>query len=655
MAKICRASILFLTLAVALVIWHGNKSAIEIKDFIVQIVYALIFGLSGIRLLFQDRMVIRKDPLIILVIIYGILMTGAYLLNTSRCSLNYKALIPQLCGVMTFIWVILYFDKTDIEKLIRVALMGAVIASVYGILQYFRLDPLHWEKFETRSVLRVASFFGNKNYFAIYLLLMIPLGGYIALTSPQKHHIFIGGFSTLLMVTAMALSNSKGAFISFLISALLFAALFLLKRGKLVFNSLKSGIFLFAIPFALLLAIVFLSKDIQKDYAKRFRYFDYYAMQRIVWYQAAAEVIEREPFWGVGPGNFAISYSQNETYKVKTTNPNSVLNHVHNDFLEIWAEYGLPTLLAYLGVLLLFLHKWIRAFRQADTRIHQVRLILILCALSGYVLYSTLTVAGRYMSSVFYFWLVMGIGHLCIRDDEADGDPLISVSNTLRGNRKISAFIIVMMILIFGIACKKILANYISDVYICRAYGFAVRARNDKALKYLDSAIELQPASVEAYYQRGFVHFSKKQTDQAIADYERVSQMAPHYVNVDFNLASCFYREKDWKNAIRMASISHRLFPDYLAGMMTLAYAHHYNGQHQKSLSYCELILKRYKGHKPALQLRQKLEEILNKKEENYGSSSEGSNFGVDGGGRLPDGCLCRCGSPGSGRCGPLI
>jgi TolA-binding protein len=81
----------------------------------------------------------------------------------------------------------------------------------------------------------------------------------------------------------------------------------------------------------------------------------------------------------------------------------------------------------------------------------------------------------------------------------------------------------------------------------------------------------------------------------------------PHYVNVDFNLASCFYKKGDWEKAIHHAKISHKRFPDYLAGMMLLAYAHYQMGQHQKAVAICDQVLKRYKGHHAALSLRKKI------------------------------------------------
>lgn len=370
----------------------------------------------------------------------------------------------------------------------------------------------------------------------------------------------------------------------------------------------------FALPFVIILLTVLLAQDIRKDYARRFAYRGHYIMERLSLYLAALEVIGRHPLSGVGPGNFLTAYPRNEKYKVNTANPNYVLTHVHNDFLEIWAEYGLLTFLAFTVFLVLFAQRWAKRFKTAEKTEEQAILLMIFCALNGYLFYSLLDVGGRYISSVFYFWLVTGIGYLYLKD-KPDKEESLSISNRLSRNKFWVSGAAMIILLIFGLACKKILANCLSDVYIDKAYAFAVQADYDNSFEYLGGAITANPKSVEAYYQRAFVFFSQKRIDAAIADYEKVNELSRDYVNVHFNMASCFYRKKDWPRALHEALISHRLFPDYVPGMMLLAYGCYQTGQFEQAEKYCSAVLQRYKGHKAALKLRQQLEGI-NKKEE---------------------------------------
>jgi hypothetical protein len=225
MTRICRGLIFFLIIAVATIIWPNSRTAIEIKDFVVQVTYLVILAFSGLSILFKERFTVRRDPVMISAAVFGILMIAAYM-TTNQCSPNEKEVIPQLCGVMTFIFVTHWFDKDDIWKLVLFSVAAGVIASVYGILQYFYLDPLNWKHIGAFGTLRVLSFFGNKNYFAMFLLLIIPLGGYVIFTAKTKISFFFGIAATATMMSALALSNSRGALLGFFLSAVAAGLLF---------------------------------------------------------------------------------------------------------------------------------------------------------------------------------------------------------------------------------------------------------------------------------------------------------------------------------------------------------------------------------------------------------------------------------------------
>ena len=128
----------------------------------------------------------------------------------------------------------------------------------------------------------------------------------------------------------------------------------------------------------------------------------------------------------------------------------------------------------------------------------------------------------------------------------------------------------------------------------------------------LNKAIALRPNSVEAFYQRGFVHFQKNAVDSALADYNQVYRLAPNYVNVAFNMASCYYRKRDWVNAIRMAELSHLSFPDYEPPLLMLANCYYYIRQPRKALFYCNRLIEKPGRQPKAERLKARLEKILN-------------------------------------------
>lgn len=605
MVRTCQNLIQFLILAVALLIWHGNITAIEIKDFVVQIICLLILLISILRLLFLERIVIHKNPVILLSFLYITLMVVAYFF-TNRVSLNTKALIPQVYGVLIFIFVTHYFQKHEVKLIIFFSVVAATLAAIYGVIQYFYFDPLDWAipGFFQRGLM--VSFFGHKNYFAIYLLLMAPLGIFLIISSEHKIPFFMATLSTGVMILALALSRSRGALVSFLLTAFFGLVLYVFKRRGRIFKITWTTITFWSIAVLFFLMIVFLPKNIRQD----FKGITQQSTIRLDYYKAALEVIGRNPFQGVGPGNFVISYPLNKKYKVLSDDPNQVLNHVHNDFLEIWAEYGTLTFLTYLSIIALFAITWSRRFRETNDVKQQLQLIFILCSINGYLFYSLFTVAGRYMSSTFYFWLVMAIGYLCLQTSSETGRYL-ALSNNLRRYNKTIYVAVACVILLFGIAIKTVVTSYVSDTYIKKAVMLTKQNKYDAALYYLSRAVYFRPKTAEAYYQRGFIYFAKNMIDNSIQEYTRVHDMAPNYINVNFNLASCYYRKRDWPNVIRWAANSQLLYPDYIPAVMMLANTYYYIRQPQRALYYCNLILEKEPGHRKAQRLKKRLGEVL--------------------------------------------
>ncbi len=602
--NICRYLILSLLAAVVFVVWNGNMTAIEIKDIVVQIVCLIVLGISAIRVLMKEKIIIPLNPLVLLVAVYGLLMFCAFL-STNRTSINYTVLIPQIFGIIIFFLVITYFNRNDIQKLTLLCVIVAGVASLYGILQYFDADPVNWIHLERRY--KVISFFGHKNYFAIYLLLMIPLGLYLSFSTDKRPIRYAAIASTGIMAVALVLSNSRGALVCFFICGFISTLLFILLKKSQAAPSRKTLGIVFAVPIIIAFTVLLLPKPIKDDFAQLLTSREY--LHRVSYYHAAGEIIGNNPFFGVGPGNFVISYPQNVKYKTWTEDPNRVLNHVHNDFLEIWVEYGIFALLAYLGIVLLLGYRLLKHLFSADNPHQKLLLICVFCSLAGYLCYSNITVAPRYMSSAFFLWVVVSIGYLQLKENFKTKS--ITIVNRLRGRTKFTGISVVLIVLVLGGLGKTALANYVSNVYVHKASVKTIKGDYKGALEYLEKAISLRKKEVEAYYQRGYVHFNMNLFDQAIDDYEQVQRLAPNYVNIAFNTASCYYRKHDWVNAIKYAAISHDHFPGYEANTVMLAFCYYYIRQPQVALEYCEKVLQINSDNQKILDLKKNLKEIL--------------------------------------------
>ncbi len=605
--RVCRFLILSSIPAVALAIWHGNITAIEIKDFIVQLTCLIILSASTLSALFTHRIRIRKDPLIVIVVFYGILMIAGYAIS-NRSSLNAKALIPQLYGVIAFLLAVHYFSVKDIKTVASVYVLTGVATALYAVIQILGLDPLEWmiPSYDRRGA--IVSTFGHKNYFALFLLLSTPMGGVFAALAVRVSSKIAAGVSIAVMMTGLIISNSRGGIVAFFISIATMAVPYCLSMYKAAYKNVK----VLALCMALLAAGFIAIATIPEKMRREFSALDQAAKTRMAYYRTASEIMVRHPVFGVGPGNFIIAYPLNQTHKTLTHDPNKVLSHVHNDLLEIGVEYGLLGLLAYAVLIVFFYVRWIRSFFTADDRKARFLLACVGSAVTGYLIYSQFTVASRYMSSTFNFWLVLGIGFLLIAEH---GSPAtyFTYENPVARRSWLCIALALCTMLLFGRGIERVVKSYRSDAYLKRAAAYSSKGRFNPALWYLNKAIADRPNSVEAFYQRGFVLFQKNALDSALRDYEKVQMLAPNYVNVAFNMASCYYRNRDWINAIRMAELSHRLFPDYEPPLLMLANCYYYIRQPRKALYYCNLLIEKPGRQPKAERLKKRLVKILNR------------------------------------------
>ena len=76
-----------------------------------------------------------------------------------------------------------------------------------------------------------------------------------------------------------------------------------------------------------------------------------------------------------------------------------------------------------------------------------------------------------------------------------------------------------------------------------------VYSQYDKAEEALDKAIKYDKSNYEAYYHRGCVKFNQKRYQDAIADFEKATELKPDYADAYFNIGRAYYILNDFDKA----------------------------------------------------------------------------------------------------------
>ncbi|MCK4648141.1 O-antigen ligase family protein, partial [bacterium] len=310
-------------------------------------------------------------------------------------SINKGASLSELYKVAAFI--LLYFllvnnlrEKYHFPVAISTILgVGSIVAG-YGVYQYFS----HWP-----NLTEIASTFPpNPNSLAGYLLLIIPLAFALALWSSSKWLSRLAFITASLGFISLLATHSRGGYLAFIGSVVIFILLAgkrILKRKRRLFSLL--GILLIITAFLVTIQIILkpqpLAKITQfltelKPYSSpkvtvqepsdvslgepiSTRFFSWqrtsttiFIIDRLQMWGRTLEIIRDYPFLGTGMGTYGIIFRGHKIPIPLTSQTiaryGMSARFAHNEYLQIAAETGLPSLIIFLWIITLIFRQGLR-------------------------------------------------------------------------------------------------------------------------------------------------------------------------------------------------------------------------------------------------------------------------------------------------------
>jgi O-antigen ligase len=594
-----RIILYILILGTALIIWNGNLTAVEIKCYFVQIGVLFIAIFIPAQLIRDGEIRCTRNVIPWIAGLYLICLIVGYL-RTNFTSLNYHAFVPQLFGVLFFFIIVQRAGTIKIKTIISILLISLTFAVTYGILQFLNFDLVSWNTNLPRE--GVVSFFGNKNFLGIYLLLIAPLAIYSPAIVANKllriPGVVLGTGSVLVLV----LSYSRGALVSFFIAAVMIVSLMFV-FNRYTNTTLKVRVVPLIILFSILtVTLLFMPDQIKTDFQNLITNKEY--QHRIACNTAAIRIITDNPLWGIGVGNFTVAARAISDPTLFFGDPNTLLTHVHNDFLEIWVEQGILAFVLFISIIIVMFGSCIGIAQKAKGYDRYISAAIAFSVL-GFSIYSIGTIALGNMASAFYFWVLMGLGYMVIRESQGTRKLLVTIK--LHAITKYSLLVLLVCITFGLFIGYSITKKYMADIAVKQAFDLVNDGRNAAALSTINKAVSLNEKSVEALYQRGFILFSQGKYADAIAEFLHVNQLAPGYLNSYFNLASCYYRQRNFVSAIRFAELSCANFPAYEPSVVLLSYLYYYSGSIDKAKYVTSLAINNFPDNPKLIALNSKL------------------------------------------------
>ena len=321
---------------------------------------------------------------------------------------------------MFFSYAFLFFLSSNYlkvtEKTLDLILIVGSISGIYGILQFFGIDPIQKWALGGIAVSNSIGTIGNRNFFSSYicLFLFLSMALYI-LKGKIKYFIY-----SLVLFAALICSMTRGGWVAFIAVAII-GLFFIIKRKKSLIRAIIVGVCFAIIVFTLNYTsngevtgrVDNLKEQIttQDEEVKSTSS----ASSRMDILKMTIKAFKDSPCIGTGPDTLGFrlhrDYFEDIQNHIQTYGQD--VDKAHNEYLEHATSSGISTLIFYLILLFMIVVQLIQR-RKED------KYIIILLPIIGYMVQAFTNISVPMVAPLF--WILLGYAVKEIYKEEEKGE-----------------------------------------------------------------------------------------------------------------------------------------------------------------------------------------------------------------------------------------
>jgi len=293
-----------------------------------------------------------------------------------------------------YLVVFLFFREAMTDPIKRkrigwVILATAAIIGIDSLVQFFTGTDLFYARpiLEAPYYQAITATFKNYNDLASYLgvVTLIALAMTVAATQKLRWILWV---LTMTLEACFLLTFSRGAWLGFFAGLLLMVIIS--RQWKALLPVIILAIVAISLNASLAMRIISsLSLTISQQAGD-------HGGRSELW-NVAFQMIRENPFLGKGLGTFMDYCGQRV--------PLGYGNYAHNCYLQIWAESGIFSLVAFLSFVGIVLGKALKAFKRK----REPLLLGLLCGIFAFLIHSSLDTQLYSVSQSFLFWSMLGV------------------------------------------------------------------------------------------------------------------------------------------------------------------------------------------------------------------------------------------------------
>lgn len=459
----------------------------------------------------------KKYYLIPFIFIVGL---GFSLIFSSNFALSFYGSYDRQAGYLNFLFYFLWFIllvyniktinnrislnspkdtiRKRINRLLIVVVISSFLVALYGILQILGIDFLSWPE-DPLFTRRTISTFGQPNFLASWLLLVIPLSVYFIIEKKKLILKFLFFLVLLAELSCLFFTASRGGIVALGVSIIAFIIYLIF---FLNLNKSRKMIIIFSLLLLLFSSIWGINRFLPGRFSGLFDLQKGSMAARVNFYGAAVDAIKVHPLFGYGIENSSevfISYYQSDWGIYGDVG--ATTDKAHNIILDIILATGFFGLIIFTILYYYFFKLSFENIRRRKDLNLSLALGLGVLAYLSSLLFSFAIVGGE-----IYFWLFLAIIVLLNNDFETTEDldfksAGAEIRNVYQVVAKAIIFLIFSALAVWGINYEfraMIADHYFNDLYYALAEEqyFTVFTLNN----YLDA--EKPNPVAQNYYER---------------------------------------------------------------------------------------------------------------------------------------------------------
>ncbi|MBN2406209.1 MAG: tetratricopeptide repeat protein [Elusimicrobia bacterium] len=450
-------------------------------------------------------------------------------------------LIRRFSYLGVFIVIIYEFNcRNDFRRILNWALASCFFVVIYGFIQYFGLD---WHIWKGAFKERIFSTFGNPNFYAAWLVLLLPF--VMIKTALTKKWYY--GLLALGIIFNLVQTGTKGSWVGVGVEIsvyIILYTLYLIKGDPRILKRIAACMITGILLITISGIVVFSIKRIDSI---RFRLFTWGATMKMI-----SEPIFYKPlktlFVGHGIESFKLvypAYRRPEIFHIENKH-NTETDHAHNEFVEIFYDEGFMGIVIYLWLLTAIFYAGLKRLSNLGlggaSSEDEYFLVALISGTAGMIAHSSVSVHVRFVSSGYILWTFLGL--LVVHTAPVKWDR--ETAQKRLGLLKIS--VIMLLAAVIGFNSLEAAKRFTANIYHNRAIAFSKQRKWAQALELYKKVQMNHPSFIMAYYFEGNVYNDKlseamRDNDEvriqenyknAIDAYNRVLSMYPNYVQVHF-------------------------------------------------------------------------------------------------------------------------